>query len=222
MCPYGAVKVTVNGSHELSILSKESYPQLTRDITVDTRKCDKECTACETACPLNLIKISKVGFDGKPSKTYQTLTNRKTPRQVTVDIAKEYCPTCRACEYKCGLCAITIKKAYEGKISIKKQNCPEGCHDCADVCPITGTLTVGADGKVHVYDPTCTYCGACANVCPQPNSLTLERTKVLHSQVHSGAWNKTRARITRPDDAAKEFTAQAAQIRRKIVDSALS
>jgi len=219
LCPYGAVKVTLNGSHELSILAKESYPQLTRDIAVDTRKCDKECTACETACPLNLIRISKVGFDGKPVQDVSKLSPTGKRRvQVTVDIAKDYCPTCRACEYKCGPGAITVKKAYEGKISIKQQKCPEGCHDCVDVCPITGTLTVGADGKVHVYDQTCTYCGACINVCPQPMALKLERTKILHSQVHSGAWNKTLERITSPDDAAKEFTAQAAQIRRKIVD----
>src|SRR5665648_38214 len=31
-CPYGAIKVTQNGHHLLSIVSKESYPQLIRDI----------------------------------------------------------------------------------------------------------------------------------------------------------------------------------------------
>ena len=35
-CPYGAIKVTLNGAHDLSILAKESYPQLVRDIKVDT------------------------------------------------------------------------------------------------------------------------------------------------------------------------------------------
>lgn len=219
LCPYGAIKVTVNGAHHLNILAKESYPELTRDITVNTAKCDKECTTCETTCPLNLIKISKVGYDGKPVQDISKLSPTGKRRvQVTVDIAKEYCPTCRACEYKCGPGAIIVKKAYEGKITIKPQKCPSGCHDCADVCPISGTLTVGSDGKIHVNDQTCTYCGACKNVCPQPKALTLERTKVLHTPVHSGAWNKTLERITGPENAAKEFTAQATQIRRKIVD----
>ncbi len=66
-CPYGAIKVTLNDAHNLSILEKDSYPQLVRDITVDTHKCEKECVECENACPLKLIKISKVGFDGKSS-----------------------------------------------------------------------------------------------------------------------------------------------------------
>ncbi len=65
-CPYGAIKVTLNDSHNLPILEKDSYPKLVRDIDVDTRKCEKECVECEAACPLKLIKISKVGFDGKP------------------------------------------------------------------------------------------------------------------------------------------------------------
>jgi 4Fe-4S ferredoxin len=219
LCPYGAVKVTANGAHDLSILAKESYPQLTRDITVNTAKCDKECTTCESTCPLNLIKISKVGYDGKPVEDVSKLSPTGKRRvQVTVDIAKQYCPTCRACEYKCTPGAIIVKKAYEGKIAIKQQKCPAGCHDCADICPIKGTLIVGENGKVHVNDQTCTYCGACKNVCPEPHALTLERTKVLHTQVHSGAWNKTLERITSPENAAKEFTAQATQIRRNIVD----
>jgi 4Fe-4S ferredoxin len=218
-CPYGAVQVTVNGVHDLSVLAKESYPQLTRDINVNTKKCDKECTACETACPLHLITVSKVGYDGKPVQDVSKLSPTGRRRvQVTVAVAKQYCPTCRACEYKCTPGAITVKKAYEGKIAIKQQQCPDGCHDCMDVCPVTGTLTIADDGKVHVLDQTCTYCGACKNVCPKPEALTLERTKILHTPVHSGAWNKTLERITSPENAAKEFTAQATQIRRNIVD----
>ena len=94
---------------------------------------------------------------------------------------KQYCPTCRVCEFKCAPGAIKVKKAFEGKISINQQKCPEGCHDCLDVCPITGTLTLGEDKKVHVNDLTCTYCGACKNVCPVDEALVVKRTKVLHT-----------------------------------------
>ena len=218
-CPYGAVKVTQNGTHDLSIIAKESYPQINRDITVDTRKCDKECTECESACPLKLIAISKVGFDGKPVQDVSALSPTGKKRvQVTVDIKKQYCPTCRACEFKCTPGAIVVKKAFEGKISINQQKCPEGCHDCLDVCPITGTLSIGEDKKVYVNDLTCTYCGACKNVCPVDDALSVHRSKVLHSQVHSGTWNKTLERITSPESATKEFTAQATQTRRHLVD----
>ena len=37
-CPYGAIKVLSNGEHILSVVEKESYPQLMRDIQLDTSK----------------------------------------------------------------------------------------------------------------------------------------------------------------------------------------
>jgi 4Fe-4S ferredoxin len=218
-CPYGAIKVTLNGQHDLSILAKDSYPQLIRDISVDTRKCGKECVECESACPFSLIKISKVGFDGKPVQNVQALSvNEKKRVQITLDIQKEYCPTCRVCEYTCNPGAIKVKKAFEGKISINQAKCPEGCTDCLDVCPIKGALVLGEDKKVHVNELLCTYCGACKNVCPVDEALAVKRTKVLHTPIHSGAWNKALERIASPADAAKELKAQAAESRRKVVE----
>ena len=218
-CPYGAIKVTLNGSHDLSILAKESYPQLVRDIAVDTHKCEKECVECETACPLSLIKISKVGFDGNPVQNIQALSpNEKKRVQINLDIQKDYCPTCRVCEYKCSLGALKVKKAFEGKISINQAKCPDGCTDCLDVCPITGALVLGEDKKVHVNELFCIYCGACKNVCPVDEALSVKRTKVLHTPIHSGTWNKALERITSSADAAKELKAQAAENRRKVVE----
>jgi 4Fe-4S ferredoxin len=218
-CPYGAVKVTLNGEHDLSILAKDSYPQLVRDIAVDTRKCEKECVECESACPLSLIKISKVGFDGKPVQNLQALSPIEKKRvQINLDIQKDYCPTCKVCEYKCTPGAIKVKKAFEGKIGINQEKCPEGCTDCLDVCPIKGALVLGEDKKVHVNELFCTYCGACKNVCPVDEALVVKRTKVLHAPIHSGTWNKALERITSSADAAKELKAQAAENRRKVVE----
>ena len=42
-CPYGAIKLTLNGERVLSVLDKESFPELIRDIKVDTRQCPKDC-----------------------------------------------------------------------------------------------------------------------------------------------------------------------------------
>ena len=218
-CPYGAIKVTLNGAHDLSILAKDSYPQLVRDIAVDTRKCEKECVECESACPLSLIKISKVGFDGKPVQNLQAFSpNEKKRVQINLDIQKDYCPTCRVCEYKCTPGAIKVKKAFEGKIGINQEKCPDGCTDCLDVCPIKGALVLGEDKKVHVNELFCTYCGACKNVCPVDEALVVKRTKVLHTPIHSGTWNKALERITSSADAAKELKAQAAENRRKVVE----
>ena len=76
---------------------------------------------------------------------------------------------------------------------------------------------MGDDKKVHVNELICTYCGACKNVCPVDEALTVKRTKVLHTPIHSGTWNKALERITSSADAAKELKAQAAQNRRQVV-----
>ena len=217
-CPYGAVKVTLNGKNDLSLLAKESYPQLNREIVVDTNQCQKECVECENACPLSLIKVSKVGFDGKPVENIEALSPTQKKRvQVNLDIKKEYCPTCRVCEFKCAPGAIKVTKIIEGKTAINQEKCPEGCTDCLDVCPIKGALTLGEDKKVHVNELYCTYCGACKVACPVDEALTLKRTKVHHTPIHSGTWNKALERITSPVDAVKELKATAAQKRRDLV-----
>ncbi len=134
--PYGAIKVTLNGAHDLSILDKDSYPQLVRDIKADTTLCPKECTECEKACPLSLIKISKFAFDGTPVEKVEALSPSQKKRvQVNVDVQKDYCPTCKICELKCNAGALKTKKAFEGVIAIDQQKCPDSCTDCLDVCP---------------------------------------------------------------------------------------
>jgi 4Fe-4S ferredoxin len=217
-CPYGAVKVTLNASNDLALLSKESYPTLVRDIKVDTRNCDKQCEEFDKACPLNLISVCKVGFDGKPVTDVSTLSPTQQKRvQINLDIQKQYCPTCRVCEFKISPGTIKVTKTFEGKTAINQEKCPEGCQDCLDVCPITGALTLGEDKRVHVNELYCTYCGACKVACPVDEALSVRRTKVHHTPVHSGTWNKALERITSSVDAVKELKATAAQKRRDLV-----
>ena len=217
ICPCGAVKVTLNGDNNLKVVEKESFPELIRDIKIDTRNCPKDCNVCEDACPLKQLKVTKVTYDGKPVQSLEVLPpSQRRHVVVSVDIPKEKCPTCRACEYKCPPGVIKMRKIFEGKIAINQDKCPEGCHDCADVCPITGTLRV-IDGKVHVNEATCIYCGVCKVVCPVNEALTLKRTKVHHTPVHSGTWNKTLERITSPLDAAKELKAAGGMKAKKAV-----
>jgi formate hydrogenlyase subunit 6/NADH:ubiquinone oxidoreductase subunit I len=216
-CPYGAIKVTFNGEHAPTVIAKECFPELIRDIKIDTKNCPKDCTACAQACPLEQLTISKVTYDGNPVEDVNVLSpSQRRHVQVSVNIPKDKCPTCRACEYKCPSGVIKMRKTFEGKIAIDQAKCPEGCKDCVDVCPITGTLTV-ADGKVQVNEATCTYCGACKVVCPVDEALTLKRTKVLHTPIHSGTWNKTLERITSPMDAVKELKATSSMNAKKAV-----
>ena len=223
-CPYGAIEVMQGGrgSDSLLVVAKESYPELVRDIAADTRRCEKKCVECESVCPLGLIKVSKVGFDGKPVGDVSVLSVLGQKRvQVRVDIQREFCPTCRLCEFSCDWGVLRVRKIFEGRLLVDVGKCLVGCRDCVDVCPITGTLTIGEDGKVVVNEQICTFCGACVNVCPNPEALRVERTRVLHTPVRSGTWNKALERLTSPEDAVKEFKASAAQTRRELVDTRL-
>ena len=207
-CPYGAIRLTLNDQHALPVVEKESFPELIRDLKVDTRQCPKDCAACRDACPLNLIKISRLTYDGKPVENLDSLTpSERKHVQVNIDIQKEYCPTCRVCEFKCAPGVIKVRKLTEGKIAIDQSKCPEGCTDCLDVCPISGALYLSEDKKVHVDEKFCVYCGACKAVCPVPEALTLKRTKIFHTPVHSGAWNKALEKLTSPVDVVKELKA---------------
>ena len=213
VCPYGAIKLMLNGEHALSVLDKESFPQLTRDIKTDTSQCPKDCMDCEDACPLSLIKVNRVGYDGKPVEDVTALTPSQRKRvQINLDIKKDYCPTCRICEFKCASGVIKVGKFIEGKIFIDQAKCPEGCTNCLDVCPIKGALYLSEkDNKVYVNELFCDYCGACKAVCPVDEALTLKRTKIHHAPVRSGAWNKALEKLTSSVDAVKELKARGSQ-----------
>jgi len=220
LCPYGAIKVTINSEHILSIIEKESFPQLIRDIQVDTSKCPVNCVECEEACPLDLIKITRVMADGK---ILEKIPKRKRKGiQVKIDIMKERCPCCRICEFKCPEGVLHVRKFMQGKIAIDPEKCPEGCTDCLDVCPITGALYFSdEDKKVHVNEMFCVYCGACKIVCPVDEALELKRTKIIHTPIRSGTWNKTLERLASPIEITKELKAKGSLKARESVEKRL-
>ncbi len=206
LCPYGAIRVNLDGKHILSVVEKEGFPQLIRDIQVDTSKCPSDCTECEDACPLDLIRVSQLTPDGKTVESANPLEPEKSGLKLKVDIQKEYCPCCRICEVKCPEGMIHVRKFLNGRVSINPEKCPAGCKDCLDVCPITGALYLsGEDKKVHVNEAFCVYCGACKIVCPVEEALNLKRTSISHTLVRSGAWNKALERLASPVDMAKEL-----------------
>jgi len=218
LCPYGAIKVTVNGDHLLSVVEKESFPQLIRDIQVDTGKCPVDCVECEDACPLDLIKMTRLTAKGKVVENAKSLTKKRRAKlQVKIDIEKERCPCCRICEFKCPEGIMRVRKFFQGKILIHPEKCPQECTDCLDVCPITGALYISdEDKKVHVNEMFCVYCGACKVVCPVDEALELKRTKISHTPVRSGAWNKALERLASPIEMTKELKAKGS---RKVMES---
>ncbi len=213
LCPFGAITVAVDGRPVLSVVEKESFPQLIRDIKVDSSKCPTECVDCEKACPLGLIKVRYLTSDGKVLEDTSSLSPfRREWLRVNVEINQDRCPCCRICEFKCPKGVIHVRKVFNGKIGIILEKCPDGCRDCLDVCPITGALYLSeADNKVHVNELFCVYCGACKVVCPVDGALELKRTKILHTPVRSGTWNKALERIASPLETSKELKAKGSQ-----------
>ncbi len=188
ICPYGALQVTIAGKNIALVVEKESFPQLIREISVDSAKCPTDCTECEEACPLDLINVTS------------------TRDKVAVDIKEEQCPCCRVCEVKCPEGAIRVRKIFTGKLTINKDFCPPKCQDCLDVCPITGALYLSEnDGKVNVNELFCTYCGVCKIVCPEEGALELSRSTIRHTPVRSGAWNKALEKLASTTEMAKEL-----------------
>ena len=218
-CPYGAIRLTLNGEHVLSVVEKESFPELIRDIQLDASQCPTDCIDCEDACPLSLITVKRLTTEEKPIENLNFSTeNEKKNLQINIDIQKEYCPCCRVCEFKCPEDVIKVRKFIEGKIAINQEKCPEDCTDCLDVCPITGALYLSdEDKKVHVNELFCVYCGACKVVCPVDEALELKRTKIVHTPVRSGAWNKALEKLASPVEMVKELKAKGSQRARKSV-----
>ena len=190
ICPVGALTLKINEERTIPVLEKESFPELIRQVEIDESKCPIDCDECQKACPFELIQVSRDEVKGT----------------VNINVDLDHCPGCRLCELKCPEDAVKVKRIFSGIIKINQEKCPEGCHDCVDVCPIPGVLEVSEDGKVEVNDYCCIYCGVCKIVCPVEDALNLKRTMIAHAPVRSGAWNSALEKLTSTQDLAKELT----------------
>jgi len=218
LCPYGAIRVTVDGKHLLSVLEKESFPQIVRDIKADPSKFPLDRGKSEDVCPMELIKVNFSTADGKLVEDPGSLSEyERLALKVNVEIDKEHCPCCGICEAKLPRGAMHVPKLFSGKLVIKPEKCPQGCTDCLDVCPIEGVLYLSDDNKVHANEKFCVYCGACKVVCPVDEALDFKRTRVHHTPVRSGAWNKALELLTSPTDMTKELKAKRSLMARESV-----
>jgi 4Fe-4S ferredoxin len=191
VCPFSALTVRVDGLAGLPVVERDAFPELVRDIQIDASLCEAGCRRCEEACPLNVISIEE------------------TDGQRTVEVQKELCAGCRACYLVCPTQALEVTKSVEGSIEIDAGLCPDGCSRCLDVCPV-GALFIGENGKVLANDAICIYCGACLYACPKPEALRIQRTRILHTPVESGAWNKALMRLTSTEGLDRELAAKRA------------
>lgn len=207
ICPYGAMNVSVTSKDVLPIIAKESFPQLIRDIRINSAKMTEPI---EDLCPLKLITITKLDDDSKNSG--KSISRGKDGSNFKTVLDTNHCPCCRLCETKAPDGAIYVKKFLQGMIRIYRDKCPENCKACLDVCPITGALYLSEeDNKVHANEAFCVYCGACKIVCPVEEALALKVTKIVHTPVRSGAWNKVLEKLVSPSGMVKELKAKSSK-----------
>ena len=214
-CPFSAIKISVDGIDELPAVSKGVFPVLTRDIEIDSSKCEPYCKKCEEKCPLEIISVKTA--DETPQEP-EGFAREAPPSQTVVDVKRELCAGCMVCWEACPTNALKVTKFIEGAISINNDLCPFGCSSCLEVCPVDA-LYLNDTGKIGVSDTNCIYCGACENVCPKPQALKIERTAIRHSPIESGAWNKGLEKITSTAALNKELAAgRAAKARSAAAD----
>lgn len=203
ICPFGALNIEIDGKSVIPVIKTESFPQLVREIKINENKCGIDCLEIEEVCPLDNIALSVLGPDGKKITNVNSISKKKL--KVRIEVDKDSCPCCRICETKFPEGAISVEKIFYGSIRINNEKCPESCHDCVDVCPIPGVLFVSNDGKVQVNDSHCVYCGTCKITCPEEDALEIKRTRISHTEIHSGAWNMALEKLASTSALTKEL-----------------
>lgn len=216
VCPFSAIRIDRNGQQDTPAVSKDAFPTLIRDITVDTSRCQPECRRCEEKCPLGALTVhfEPLQAEERAERVRQGLPD--TDSRTVVDISKELCAGCQICWMECPTSAINVTKFYDGNIRIHPDRCPEGCRNCLDVCPVDA-LDLDDNQKVYARDLYCIYCGACLNVCPEAGALEVERTSVRHTAVLSGAWNKALEKLTSSTGMDRELAAKRATKAREAI-----
>jgi 4Fe-4S ferredoxin len=209
VCPKNAITLTINGKDENPMLVHEAFPALVQSTTFDKEAFDwSRKDFVIDNCPTDVISFDE--------------------QQETLVVDQEHCIRCRQCEVA-SKGAFQVTQPWQGKVELERERCVEGCLACADICP-TRALYIDEDsGQLSLADYYCIKCGACMQVCPiKPEyeeqeiavesygvsktvthqevtnrdelPIWVERWRVRHTPVQSGAWTEALTRMA--DDRA--------------------
>lgn len=208
MCPMSAISMNVNGQVENPVIKYNAFPELTQSNVFDRNAFDwsKKDFVLQN-CPTNVI------FEDEEAQTLY--------------VNDAHCIRCRQCEVASDG-AFKVVQPWQGQVVLRREHCVQGCLACADICP-TRALHIDEAGGLVLADYYCIKCGACMQICPvkpeiveeqvtvesqgiskqvthtriaNPEALPIlvERWRVGHSAVQSGAW--VRALLALADDKA--------------------
>jgi len=225
MCPKNAITLTINGQRENPVLVYGAFPDLIQSTVFDKEAFDwsrKEFVIDN--CPTNVISYDE--------------------EQDTLVVDDEHCIRCRQCEIASNG-AFQVVQPWQGSVELHREKCVEGCLACADICP-TRALHVDEDGELVLADYYCIKCGACMQVCPvkpeyeeyeitveslgvtktvphrritNANELPIwvERWRVRHTPVQSGAWVEALIKMADDKAGAVEIDSKRALKRRDLL-----
>jgi formate hydrogenlyase subunit 6/NADH:ubiquinone oxidoreductase subunit I len=241
-------------------------------VDVDTDKCIF-CGMCVVMCPVNAISMKLNGAPNNPVQAYEAFpylveSNEFSPEafdwsrkdfvidncptdvisydeaQETMVVDDEHCIRCRQCEVASDG-AFSVTQPWEGTVTLRREQCVEGCFACADICP-TRALHINDDGELVLADYYCIKCGACVQVCPveaqiEEEEVTfhsqgvtytktiervanadelpvwVERWRVRHTPVQSGAWVEALAKLADEKASMVEIERKRALKRRDLI-----
>lgn len=225
MCPKNAITLTINGKPENPVLVQEAWPVLTQSTVFSAEKFDwKLKDFVITNCPTNVISYDEVKKD------------------LIVD--DQNCIRCRQCEIA-SKGAFAVTQPWQGSVTLTRSLCVEGCLACADICP-TRALHIDDTGQLVLADYYCIKCGACMQVCPVKATeetyevtfesqgvsksvphkkvtnqadlpIWVERWRVRHEPVQSGAWVEALLKMAEEKVNAQELDSKRALKRRDLL-----
>jgi 4Fe-4S ferredoxin len=205
LCPTRSIELTVNGQPEIPVIKAEAFPYLIRRNRVTQ-------SAVSGSTDASFI-------DDCPAEAISAQITRDEHGSIIairdVQVNKGACMACSRCMHTGpdGLFAVT--KPYEGRASVDASKCPEGCQACVDVCP-SNAITYDGE-RVHLDERFCLFCEACTRVCPVEDALSIDRRRINHTPIDSGAWTKALSALISSKAVAREFDIKGQGKRRRLL-----
>jgi len=225
MCPKNAITLTINGKRENPALVHGAFPDLIQSTTFNKERFDwSRKDLVIDNCPTNVISYDE--------------------EQDTLVVDDAHCIRCRQCEIASDG-AFQVVQPWQGKVELRREKCVEGGLACADICP-TRALHINDEGELALADYYCIKCSACMQVClvkpeykeyevtVESHGVTktvihqrvtnadelpvwVERWRVRHTPVQSGAWIDALTKMANDKAGAVEIDSKRALKRRDLL-----